>query len=136
MRGCFVRVTESRTAELQNNPPLVTAPLHTSVQANWTRSWCLSAGFPAAPGASSTLLHFHVRGRPLTCPETACPTTGPTSAPDRLSLFSDPDISSALYCLVVFGCILTLYYGCLLYVKTVTFSTVTRHPHASPPLLT
>lgn len=41
-------------------------------------------------------------------------------------LFSDPDktFSLALYCLVVFDCVLILYYGCLLYVKMVTFFMV------------
>lgn len=101
------------------------------------------AGCVPSSSQASTPFLFHVKGRLRRRSLLAHGQRRPLQQlirPRLLIGFTIPDpdktFSLALYCLVVFCCILTLYYGCLLYVKTVTFFMVKQHPHASPPLLT
>lgn len=117
--------------------------------ANWTRELALRLQLvlPAAAAAAAAPLPSTSISKVAnadTCPETACPAAGPTpsSLPPPRSAFKVPPVQTKHFhwlCTVwsVFG----LYFNSLLwfvflYVKAVTFSMVTPHPHDSPPLLT
>lgn len=124
----------------RSNPAVTQRPdwqqlLLAAVPASWTRSSRFNRQVAIATGSCSTPFHFNAEGRPCRGPLPArvLKATGrQLIIPPLLIGFTvllSRRFSLALYCLVVFGCILSLYYVFGLYVKTFDGETTCLTPH-------
>lgn len=131
---------ESMMRSWRSNPAVTQRPdwqqlLLAAVPASWTRSSRFNWQVAIATGSCSTPFHFNAEGRPCRGPLPArvLKATGrQLIIPPLLIGFTvllSRRFSLALYCLVVFGCILSLYYVFGLYVKTFDGETTCLTPH-------